>query len=554
MWKWGDKNLRASLFGETLLKKREAVLEATEENGGDEGKPNTEDDASTLDNNKVTGIRFDLKDLKCAVGFITALEAGVVCRELDVTLDQTDWSEDEFNDFNLLLEKALSHPNCRPVSLCLRNHASVRLSGVRPLKLGLGLLMTENNRVRECRIGWSVEIPTFSLRREFLNSLSTALLHENCQITSLRLDGNFPLTVSDGMTDMLRRAVLDARSCITSIELSNTRLGSGTIRHLGDILLHSRIESFKLWNCFPMHDDKITMSGRRFTYSRLRRLRRWWLRGIFPSDPQNDLLDQLFDYLSRAIRAKNNRLSDVTIQLWPMHVSTAFVLSLKHPNCRVRRLHLNDWGAPNPQRLLIALADILSDPGCKLKHLKYAGSNHDTEALEAVARSIKRHNRLETLSLIENHPAIDLQSSRGTLALLHAIKESPNELHTLELLLPQRDGDVLDVLADCLLAPMNRIRTLQFLFAGNVLQVPYVLPAKLKRAVRISNLQRLNQIRPFNSFMKAFNEEWFMVLVALTSVQQIPRLGIESPLRVVPITSFIRIIAETLEWHLEKLQ
>ena len=167
--------------------------------------------------------------------------------------------------------------------------------------------------------------------------------------------------------------------------------------------------------------------------------------------------------------------------------------------------------------------------------------------------------RLTSLHLHQIPPVRDAAtepSRSGLLALLNAIRDSSNRIRLLSFHLPEQYQDVLDAIAQSLSSSNNRIEIMGLFGtsppASGSAGPEY--PASFRRAARTSNLKRLNLGWFQSPFVTAFNDEWFRVLIALTSVHHVPRLRKSSSLGILPVVEFIIRIAETLDWPLDRLR
>jgi len=112
---------------------------------------------------------------------------------------------------------------------------------------------------------------------------------------------------------------------------------------------------------------------------------------------------------------------------------------------------------------------------------------------------------------------------------------------------------------DCLQSPNCHLAELElqgeFLWSYSFLDPLYRLATKFRRAIRVSNVQKLTLGEHMLPFFKAFADEWFWVMIAITSVHHVPRLRRQNcPLGMIPVGTFLPIIVDTLGWPLDQLR
>ena len=267
----------------------------------------------------------------------------------------------------------------------------------------------------------------------------------------------------------------------------------------------------------------------------------------------------------KALDQKGNKLREIRLELaGPVPDDVDFYSGWASPHSNLRELRFESTEAWDDSRFVESIVRALNDrPGMIHSFACESSSMIKDETLETLAGAMRNPNNRMVAITLGPHGRISTDRSppaiRGWESFFQALSacKHPRLYHLV--ITCDLDDDFYNALAESLLSPNNTITNLA-LFSHLLYPRYNDLPPMMKRALRRSNLQvvSLHIGRGVSrTYFQGTVAPWFFVLIALTTVQHIPRLALpaaSNTFRSFPMNEFLLRIVQTLGWELDRLK
>lgn len=250
-------------------------------------------------------------------------------------------------------------------------------------------------------------------------------------------------------------------------------------------------------------------------------------------------------HLTRLMVKPGNILRSIrlTNEEWDADHASMVAAALASEHCRVEELRCELGANQTDANLIITDAIFRSNNRIKVLELSIRDEDRTAEIFEKHLQNSAC--KLESL-------AIPFRGQRTALVIAKML-EVPNSSRLRVLDVGRQSSMVFLAFTKSLRSHHNNLRVLHLYDDG-------ALNERMRRdfycALRISNVTDVRDALrgPYYPFTMAFNDPFFLVLHALLSIKQFPRLGQFTWIRVLPLQDFILRIANTLGWPLDDLR